>query len=146
MGYTTIPKIRMVAKNLEIGSGKAVTLTDTEAQAYIDWADDVINSKLSVTYYTPLRQITRGSDTYYPNPIEWIATNLAAGWMVEAVYARIESQISDAGKVHKDNALMELNEFCNGVLTGSRRLEGQTLKARNNFANPYVAPLEPPKV
>ena len=145
MSYTSVARTKIAAKNIEIHNGKTATMTDQDAQIFLDWADDVINSKLSVVCTTPLRQITRNSVTRYPAPIEYIATELAAGWMVESVYARIEPQVSDSGKAHKDNALAQLDELCNGLLLGSRRLEGQDLKTRNSFVNPYVAPLEPPK-
>jgi hypothetical protein len=143
--YTTTTKVANIARNIEINTGRASTLTPTQATDFLDWADDVINSRLSALYYTPLRQITRTGVTRYPAPIEHIASNLAAGYMVESIYSRIDPQVSDAGKAHKENALMELDEICNGILTGSRRIEGQTTKARNSFANPNVIPLEPPK-
>lgn len=146
MSYTTINKVQAAAKNIDPAGTKTSTFTADEYTSFISWGDMVVNGKLSAVYYTPLQTINRaGNSGIYPDPIEWIATNLVAGWIVESAYSRIDPNISDAGKVHKENALRELDEICNGVLGGSRRLEGQVLRARNSFANPWVIPLEPPK-
>lgn len=142
--YTTALKIANAARNIEIRGGKAATMTEVNANDFLQWTDDLINAKLSAVYYTPLTQIVRSGVTQYPPPIEFIATNLAAGYMVEALYSRIEPSISDAGKVHKENALQELDELVKGDLVGSYTLDGQTRKARNPFANPNACPLPPP--
>lgn len=143
--YTTIDKVLAASKNIDPTGKKTSTFTSAEYAYFLNWADSIINSKLSPVCFVPLIQIQRNGVTSYPDPIEMIATNITAGLIVESAYARIEPQISDAGKTHKENAIRELEEICNGVLVGSRRLEGQVLRARNSFVNPYIAPLEPPK-
>jgi hypothetical protein len=143
--YTDTAKVANAARNIAIGTGKAETLSSTKAEEFIVWAESEINSKLSPVVFTPLNLITRSGVQKYPDPIEHIATQLAAGFMVESVFARIEPQASESGKVHKENAQTLLKEICDGILQGSRRLDGQRHKARNFFANPQVAPLEPPR-
>ncbi len=144
MPYTTAELVANAARNLEIKNGRSATLTPAQSNDFIRWADSVINSRLNALYFTPLIQIIRGDETKYPDPIEFIATNLAAGYAVEAIFARLDPNTSESGKSHKENALAELEEIANGVLVGSRRLDGQTRKSRNPFANPNAAPLESP--
>lgn len=143
--YTTIDKIANAARNIEITTGRAATMTSDQAQDFLQWAESVINSRLSATYYTPLRQIVRNGVTKYPDPIEFLTTKIAAGYMVESVYSRIEPQVSDAGKAHKEEALTELDELAGSSLVGSYVLDGQIRKARNFFVNPNAAPLEQPR-
>ncbi len=143
--YTTAEKVANAARNIEIKFGKAATMTPVQANDFINWAEGLINARLSATYYTPFRQVVRNGITKYPDPIEFLATKIAAGYMVESVYSRIEPQVSDAGKVHKDEALAELDELAGSLLVGSYVLDGQTRKARNFFVNPNAAPLQEPK-
>ena len=143
--YTNTEKVANAARNIAIGTGRAQTLSSNDAESFIVWAESEMNSRMSAVVITPLNTITRSGVTKYPDPIEHIATQLAAGYMVESVFSRIEPQMSESGKVHKENALTLLNEICNGVLQGSRRLDGQRHKARNFFVNPNAAPLEPPR-
>lgn len=143
--YTTTIKVANAARNILIGTGRAETMSAEKAEEFIVWAESEINHRLSPVVATPLNTITRNGVTKYPDPIEHIATQMAAGFMVESVYSRIEPQVSDAGKVHKDNALALLKDISDGVLQGSRRLDGQNHKARNSFVNPSAAPLEPPR-
>lgn len=142
MPYTTKEDIQAAAKNIDMGGGKTATLSDAEINRFIDKTQSVINGRLSAIYYVPL---TAFPDSTYPDPISYIATHHAAGAMVESVYSRIEPAISDAGKAHKDAALMELAALIQGTLNGSQRLAGQQLKSRNTFANPHIVPLEPPR-
>lgn len=143
--YTTVDKVANAARNIEIQFGRTATVTPDKCNDFLDWADDILNSRLSALYVVPLQHITRNGKTFYPFPIEHIATHICAGLLVESIFSRIEPVLSDAGKLHREQALSELDEICNGTLVGSRRLEGQKLKARNSFVNPAVAPLEPPK-
>lgn len=142
--YTTQLLVQSMAKNISMNGGKTATVTPDDVTAYLNWADDYINAKLHSVYYVPLTTITRNGITNYPPPIQFIATNLAAGWLVESIYQRIEPEISDAGKVHKENAMREIDELYQGALIGSNILQGQVRKARNSFIDPNVAPLEPP--
>jgi hypothetical protein len=145
VSYTDASKVANAARNIEIKQGLTATMTPTDATQFIEEADQVINSKLSACFYTPLRQITRDTVVKFPDPIPYIATRVAAALMVRSVYSRIEPRVSENADAHLKDALMELDELANGALVGSRRLDGQTLKARNFFVNPQVAPLEPPQ-
>lgn len=143
--YSSAELVANAARTIEIKTGRAATMTPADANDFLRWADSIIDSRLSAVYFTPLRQVVRNGETKYPDPIEMIATNLAAGYMIESVFQRIEPVVSDAGKVHKDNALIELDDLAGKGLVGSYALAGQTRKARNSFVNPNAAPLDPPK-
>lgn len=145
ISYTNKANLLAAAHNIDPTGTKTSAMTDQEINFFLSWADSIINSKLSPVAFVPLRQIIRNGITNFPDPIEFIATNLAAGYCVESLYSRIEPETSESGKVHKENALKYLDDLCNGVMIGSIRLDGQELKARNSFANPFVAPLEQPK-
>jgi len=145
LAYTNADKVANAARNIEIRQGLTATMNPSDATQFIEEADEVINSTLHACFYTPLRQITRNSETKYPDPIPFIATRIASALMVISVYSRIEPRVSDAAEAHLANAMKELHGLAHGVLVGSRRLDGQTLKARNFFVNPQVAPLEPPQ-
>lgn len=144
MSYTDETKVTNAARNIEVSSGKAATMHSDQMAIFIAEADQIIDSRLGVLFYTPLRQITRDSVTKYPDPITYIATRLAASLAVTAVYSRVESRVSDNAKAHYEDAMKELDELCAG-LAGGRHLDGQTRKARNFFVNPDIAPKEPPK-
>ena len=139
MAYTTVEKVRIAAKNLEIHGGKLSTMLESEFNQILDEADQIINSVLSSVYYVPLRQITRNSTTKYPDPIPYIATRIAAALGVRSAYARIDPQVSENADAHFKDALRELND----IVAYGRRLEGQDLKYPNSFVNPYSAPLMP---
>ncbi len=141
--YTTTANVQAMAKNLELSGDtiKTSMFTNIDINSFLAFADSVIDSNLSAVYFTPLQQITRGGGLKYPDPIPFIATCLAAGWMVESVYSRIDPQISDAGKVHKEKAIQELEAF----VLRSRRLDGQIHRNQNSFINPQIAPLNVPE-
>lgn len=141
--YTDTTKVANAARNIAINTGRAQTISAEQAEQFIGWAEDEIDHRLSPVVYTPLILIARQGK--YPHPIEHVATQLASGYLVESVFSRIDPQLSESGKSHKDNAMIILKDICDGVLQGSRRLEGQRHKARNFFVNPTVAPLEPPR-
>ncbi len=143
--YTTIAKFKVVARNISADGSLTATMTDADIQQFLDEADSIINSKLSALYYTPLITITRSNDTHYPDPIPYIATRISAGLAVRANYSRIEPTVSENAEAHLKDALRELDDLYNGVYMGSRRLDGQKLKAKTAFLNPYSAPLEQPK-
>lgn len=142
--YTTVTLVANAARNIAIASGKTATMQESDANQFIDEAESIMDSKLSALMYTPLHQITRSNVTAYPNPIQFIATRIAAALMVRSVFSRIEPQVSENANAHLKDAMDELNEICDGIYVGSRRIEGQVLKARSNFMDPYSAPLEPP--
>ena len=145
ISYTNQANILAAAKNIDPSGTRTSTMQPSEFVFFIAWADNIINSKLSPVCVTPLRQIVRNGVTGFPEPIEFIATQLAAGYMVESIYSRVEPEISESGKTHKDNAMKHLEDLAGGALVGSIRLDGQSLKARNSFVNPNVVPLDPPK-
>ena len=150
MGYTTTALVTNVARNIEIANGKVSSMLPTQANQFIDEAEQIIDSRLSSLYYVPLRQITRSNsdgenETTFPPPIPFIATRIAAALMVRAVYSRIDVQTSENADAHFKDATDELNDLADGATVGSRRLAGQTLKAMTPFLNPSAAPLEPPK-
>lgn len=144
MAYTTEAKATNAARNIEVANGKAGTMKSDQMNQFILEADEIINSRLGALFYTPLRQITRNSETKYPDPIPFIATRLAAALAVRAIYSRIEPRVSDSADAHFKDAMGELDELAAG-LAGGRHLDGQTRKARNFFVNPDIAPKEPPK-
>lgn len=144
ISYTNKANILAAAKNIDQTGTKTSLMSDAQVNFFLSWADSIINSKLSPVCVTPLRQITRNGVTGFPDPIEFIATQLAAGYMVESIYSRVEPETSESGKTHKDNALKYIEDLAGGMLIGSIRLDGQTLKTRNSFANPSVVPLDPP--
>ena len=143
--YTTTALVANAARNIEIASGKTATMREDQANQFITEVEAIINSRLSAFYYTPLREIVRAGATKYPDPIQFIATRLAAALMVRSIYSRIDPVASENADKHYQDAEKELNDVCNGILAGSRRLEGQTQRSRNSFVNPYVAPLDLPK-
>jgi hypothetical protein len=144
MAYTTVAKVAENARNLEVKFGQLSTITEVDVQIYVDDANTVVDGRLSHAYYTPLTQITRGGVTKYPDPIPIIATKIAAAMAVRSIYSRIDPQTSASAEQHFNDALRELNRYTEGTFQGNNRLDGQTLKARNSFINPYVAPLDPP--
>ena len=144
MSYTDVTKVANAARNIEISAGLTATMAPDQANQFIDEAAQIIDSALSAICYTPLRQITRNNVTFYPAPIPMVATRLAAALMVRAVYGRIEPQASELADKHFEDGMNQLKEFTDGLLIGTRRIEGQDLKTRSNFANPYSAPLSPP--
>lgn len=150
MGYTNTTLVANVARNIEIANGKVATMLPSDANQFIDEAEQIMDSRLSSLYYVPLRQITRDdsdgdSETTFPPPIPYITTRIAAALMVRAVYSRIDSQVSDNAEAHLKDAMDELNDIADGSAVGSRRLAGQTLKAKTPFLNPSAAPLEQSK-
>lgn len=144
MSYTTVDKVAEYARNLEVKYGQNSTITPQDVQIYVDDADTVVNGRLSHAYYVPLQQVTRNNITKYPDPIPFIATKVAAAMAVRAIYSRIDPQTSASAEQHLNDSLRELNRYTEGTFQGNNRLEGQTLKARNSFINPYIAPLDPP--
>jgi hypothetical protein len=144
MSYTTVEKATEYARNLEVSYGKASVMSPTQLETYIADADTIINAHLSHAYFTPLKVIVREGVTKYPDPIPFIATKIAAAMAVRSVYSRIDAQVSQNADAHLNDAIRELSRFSDGQFQGSNRLDGQTLKARNFFINPYVAPLDPP--
>ena len=145
MSYTVSATVANAARNISISSGTNATLTDSQATQFITEADQIINSKLGTVYFTPLTKITRSNVSKYPDPIPYIATRIAASLMVRAIFSRIDPQVSESAEAHLKDALRELDDLYMGVNMPSRRLEGQLLKSKNNFLNPYSGPLEQPK-
>lgn len=145
MAYTTQAKVKISAHNIGDTEGRVAALTGSELDQFIAEADEVINSKLSALFFTPLQTITRDNVTKYPDPVPYIATRIAAALAVITIYSRIDPQQSENARTHFENALRELDDMYQGAVMGSRRLDGQKLKAKTPFLNPYAAPLEPPK-
>lgn len=141
MAYTTLNKLKNYARSIEIQDGAlTATLNSSDANDFLSDADTIIDSKLSTVYFTPLRQITRGGVTYYPNPIPVIATKIAAYLAIRSVHSRIEPRKSEAAESNYNDAINELDRLADGEYVGTRRLEGQTMRAKNYFINPYIAP------
>lgn len=143
--YTDSATVANVARNIAISSNQTATMTDSEATQFITEAGQIIDSKLSALYFTPLQQITRGTTVKYPDPIPYIATRIAAAMMVRAVYSRIDPQVSENADAHLKDALRELDDLVGGQIMPTRRLDGQIFKSKNSFLNPHAAPLEPQK-
>ena len=145
MAYTDVDKVAEYARNLDVRNGELAAITPAQLQVYVDDADTIVNARLVHAYYVPLKQITRSGVTKYPDPIPLIATKIAAANACRSVFSRIDPQASAVAEQHLTDAMRELDKFTNGTFQGSNRLEGQIMKARNFFVNPYVAPLDPPQ-
>lgn len=143
MAYSTEILVTNAARNIEVSSGIAATMRSDQLGQFIAEADQIIDSRLSALFYTPLRQIVRSGVTKYPDPIPYIASRLAAGLAVRAVYSRIDPKVSENAEAHIKDAMKELDDLASG-LAGGRFLDGQTRKARNAFVNPNIAPKDPP--
>lgn len=141
----TADAVARVARNIVIGGGgRAENITGGNANDFIHDVDEEINAILSSVYMTPLVEITRDGDTFFPQPIPNIARRLAAAYMVQTVYSEIDQNVTAYAEKFGQQALQELNSLSAGVLRGDQNLEGQRKKARNSFANPNVVPRETP--
>ena len=142
--YAGEPKaVQRVARNIVIGGGgRLENIQGQDANDFINDADEIINSKLSDVYLTPLIKITRDGDTFFPHPIPNIARRIAAALMVQTVYSEVDINVSAYAEKFGAQAVTQLEAHSYGISRGGLHLEGQTILAKNNFANPRVLPRE----
>jgi len=139
----TPDEVQRVAKNIVIGGGgRLENLNGVDASKFLHDADEEINGRLNMVFRTPLVQITRDSETFYPHPIPNLARRIAAAFMVQSVYSEVDQNVSAYAEKFGAQAIAELEELSYGNLRGGMHLEGQKLRAKNNFANPRVVPRE----
>lgn len=136
----SIDNIKILIRQVVIGSSRDAELTIATVQQFQGEVDSLINSRLSPLFTCPLIQITRDSVTKFPDPIPSIASRWTAAEIVLRAYTEVSPQESAAAQVWRERALAELDEFCNGVVTGTRDLEGQIRRSRNHFAPPTMVP------
>ena len=135
--------VQRIARNIVIGGGgRLENVNGVDAICFIHDADEIVNATLGSVYITPLRQITRGGETFYPQPIANISRRIAASYMVAAIYTEIDKNVSAAAERLGQQAIRDLEELSYGILRGDSHLEGQIMLAKNNFANPRVVPRE----
>ena len=135
--------VQRVARNIVIGGGgRLENIKGSDAADFIRDADEVINSKLSDVYLTPLRQITRDGDTFFPHPVPNIARRIAAALMVQTIYSEVDQNVTAYAEKFGAQAMAQLEAHSFGILRGGLHLEGQIPFAKNNFANPRVVPRE----
>lgn len=139
-----IDEIKKLIRQVSIGAGRSDEITAGVVEKFQKDCDSLINSRLSSMFTCPLIQITRDSVTKFPDPIPAIASRWTAAEIVLRAYTEVSPQESAAAEVWRERALAELDEFVNGVVTGSRDLEGQIRRSRNHFAPPTIVPKTPP--
>ena len=139
----TLNDVQRVAKNLTLGGGgRLENVQSSQVLDFIHDADSTINSILSSCYQTPLVQITRDGETFFPHPISNIARRIAASYLVQSVYSEVDQNVSANAEKYGAQAIQELESLVYGVCKGDRSLPGQRAKSRVNFANPNSLPRE----
>lgn len=139
----SVADVQRVARNLTLGGGgRLENVSAGDALKFLHDADEVVNNALGSVYITPLRQITRDGEAFYPHPIPNLARRLAASYLVSSVYSEIDQNTSAAAEKFGQQATADLEDLSYGILRGDSHLEGQIPLARNNFANPRVVPRE----
>lgn len=141
----SVNDVRYVMRAVGVGTGREDLLSEDDVAQYQKRADTLINSRLSGSYYLPLRQITEDSETKYPDPIPYLAQLLTACLIYRAVYTEVEPAVSASVESYQKQADAELAGIVTGAGIGANILRGQRLMARNHFQNPRVAPAENPK-
>jgi len=140
----TVDEIKIVCKEIGVGSSLTDTISPAQFEQYQKEADGIIDAQLGVVYEVPLVQIKRGTLTYYPNVIAYIARRIAASDLILNEMSQIEPNVSQSATNKRTRAMAELSELVQGAIIGSRYLEGQKPRARNHFIRPGVAPASAP--
>lgn len=134
--------IERILTMIDIGSGRLASLRDEQLRPYQKEADRIINARLNPFYAVPLQKDISG---FYPEPIPYIAARIVSADVIHNEFTEIDANASEAAMTMKNNALLELDRMCNGLLQPTQILTGQRRKSRNRFARPTIAPLsEPP--
>jgi hypothetical protein len=140
----TIEDVKTVLRNVRVGGNRIDDISIPDVEKYQKLADSIINGVLSPLFRVPLFKITRDGVREYPSPIPYIAQRIVASLIQESVYSEIEPNKNEVTSSMGSEARGELNDLVQGVLKGSKELEGQKSKARNRFVNPRAAPYETP--
>ena len=135
----SIENIRRVVDALTIGSGKKASFGESTCEIYQEEVDQLIDSRLSAYYATPLVKET--DTTYYPAPIPYIASRLCAANIVLVELADIDAATSQYAEAAKNAALDELDRLTQGIFAGSQRLSGQRIRTRSRVVNTGIVPL-----
>lgn len=120
---------------------KPITLADIEK--YITWADQQIDSAISIIYKTPIKRIATiaasGQETVdYPDPIRTTSSMLAAHLVYQKLFA--ESQNPDQKPKYSEEyekiALNNINAIRNGslILKGQRQIGKRYLRQESRDA------------
>ena len=136
--------IRLCGQTVTIGTGRADVVTSTVVEQFMADTNELIDGKLSQVYYVPLRKITRGGVSKFPDPIPRISKYYTAAKVIETYFKDIAPNESAAVAKMKEEALFSLNRVIDDVGSGSERLEGQKQKARNRFGRPTIFLSKPP--
>ena len=141
----SVADVKYVMKAVGIGTSREDSITETDVAEYQKRADTVINSRLSGSYYLPLRQLVEDSVTKFPDPIPYVAQLLTACLIYRAFYTEMEPNMSTSIEAYQKQVDAELAGIVTGAGVGANILRGQRLMARNHFQNPRIAPAENPK-
>jgi len=144
--YSTVDGIQKYLSQLvTIGTGEADLVNTTDIEKFQADVDNDMNGRLGTTYRVPLVEITRVgiAEAFYPQPIPDIANKLVTVRLVNTFYKDVQPNDSATVAVWGTEANTRLAEIINGIASGSVKLEGQHLLAKNRFAPPHVVPISP---
>lgn len=148
MAYcTTTDVINLLPKNIasKITDTNIIQkpITTADIETYIAWADDQIDSAISIVYITPLKKIITiapsGVESVdYPDPIKTTSSMLAAHLIYQKLFA--ESQNPDTKPKYSEEyeklALNNINAIRNGslILKGQRQIGKRYLRQESRDA------------
>lgn len=136
--------VTLMMRTVGVGTGREDLLDPDDLEGYQKRADTIINSRLSGSYHTPLREVTVDSITKYPDPIPYLAQIFVTLIIYRSVFTEIEPNMSQAVDALQAEVDAQIAGLIDGAAIGSNILRGQRLTARNHFQNPRVAPRENP--
>jgi hypothetical protein len=153
MAYCTIDDVRSllpqsVTKNLDEQLDETIinkTLSEIDIEYFMDSADRIIDSAVSVIYVTPLVRIvevtraTNAETITYPQPISYTAALLSAYLIFQKVFSEMQApnQIPEYAKSYKESAMRHLNDIRAGALDlkGQRKIGHRYLKPESQNVN-----------
>ena len=106
------------------------SLTDAEAEGFIEQADQYINGRIGAIYDVPLKKSNVGGTLSYPHPIPSISAPFAAKFIWQKRLAGADRETGNFVERHYQEAMEELND----VLRGHVRLMGQDSWKSKRFA------------
>jgi hypothetical protein len=135
--------IQLFLKAVNIGEDRLSSVSPANLASYQAQADAIINMRLAGNYYVPLRQISEGGVTKFPDAIKLLAILITCQLIYTAILSEVEPNLSNVVKQWDNEAELIFNTLINGAAVGSSPLKGQRLISRNRFQNPRIAPKEP---
>jgi len=122
-----VEALQRVLRNLSIGDERLSTITETDFEAWQEWADDYIDDELAEYYSTPFHKVTTPSGDRFPGMVVTAARYLVASYMGSSQYFQNDPNMSESARVWMSRAFSAINRMKDRVRISQRHMRSPHL-------------------